>query len=245
MMVGDYYLHDNKSKSSEVTAAMASRYVSSIKRMVIYGATTHTYAQGLKRGVPKKVLVACIKDLQSYVQNMIGESSTMDACDGAGLTNPYYSRMENASLLDAAVKGGCKKTIMHDIDHRGCPKLLKWAEYDITNMKRRNSWASDVPYERIFKKMNSVPVILTHPEYIKPSETNSFTPKTFENVYYSDANGNYYKATIEIARINNLNYAVKYVTPVDANGNSVGETYREGPIKFDTLYELDQIFGGA
>ena len=229
MMVGDFYLHDNKSKSSDLVAAAASRYVSQIKRMVIYGATTHTYAQGLKNGVPKKVKVACIEDLQSDVQNMLGETSSMDACDGSGLTNPYYSRMENNSLLDARV-GPVKKTIMHDVNSRGIPRLLKWAEYEVTNMKRRDSWKSDVRYEHIFKKMNS--------ERINIVGYN----KVFDDIYYYDPDsGAYYKAKIEFE----AGQIKETLWRVDASGNEIVKIKDRETRTANTLYDLDQIFGGA
>ena len=241
MMIGDYYLHDNKSKTGTIDAASASRYVSQIKRMVIYGATTHTYAQGLKDGVPKKVKVACIEDLQSAVQNIVGDTSSMDSCDGSGLTNPYYSRMENRSLLDAGV-GDVKKTIMHDIGTNGVPKLLKWAEYAITNRKRRDSWRSDVRYETIFKNMNSEKVPLLDSEY----------SKVFENVFYFNPELNkHYKATVTIFYDESIKSNVAYIQEieVDSKGKSIDNLNVEDVVPriktIKTIYDLDQALGGA
>ena len=93
--------------------------------MVIYGATYHSYAQGLKYGVPERVKMAVMPDIGSNVQNIAGMSSVVDSMDGSGYTSPFLSRWQNVSLIDAAV-GANKKTIYHDIDARyGLPKLLK------------------------------------------------------------------------------------------------------------------------
>ena len=107
--------------------------------MVIYGATHHPFAQGLKNGVAEKVKMAVIADIGSSVQNISGLEDSVDSMDGAGFTSPYFSRQQNFSLIDAKV-GRNKKTIFADINGQyGLPKLLKWAEYEITNSVRRLS----------------------------------------------------------------------------------------------------------
>lgn len=237
LMVGDYYLHDNKAKgTTDPSVAAASRYISQIKRMVIYGATTHTYAQGLDNGVKSTVNVAVMEDLPSSVQNMLGETATTDSCDGSGLTSPYYSRMENNSLLDAAVKD-VKKTIMHDIGTNGVPVLLKWAEYAITNEKRRMSYGSDVPYNHIFNKMHSHPVYVPEGETLQTAEA--------KTIYYRDQNtGEHHKRVIKVYNENGNNVAAYYDFVVDVNGKTISDpvAYKES---FKTIADLDAIFGGC
>ena len=123
--------------------------------MVIYGATYHSYAQGLKYGVPKSIKMAVMSDFPAMVYNTLGDSSKNDSMDGCGYTSPYLSRMENVSLLDAAVKS-VNKTIYADIDGtHGRPKLLKWAEYAMTNAIRRHK--GDIRIENIYRKAHSIP----------------------------------------------------------------------------------------
>ena len=93
--------------------------------MVIYGATVHKLAQGLKNGVPEKIKAAVIDDINSYTSLITGTFVKGDANDGSGLTHPLYSRLANNSYLDG--KGGAnKKTIFGDMyDKHGAAKLLK------------------------------------------------------------------------------------------------------------------------
>nr|DAE33177.1 MAG TPA: hypothetical protein [virus sp. ctrcb4]DAR12735.1 MAG TPA: hypothetical protein [Crassvirales sp.] len=60
--------------------------------MVIYGATYHSLAQGLKNGVPERVKMAVMSDMGSNVSNISGMSSTVDSMDGSGYTSPFMSR---------------------------------------------------------------------------------------------------------------------------------------------------------
>lgn len=60
MMVGGVYAHPNKNKEVSATEgylehSFASRWISQVKRMVIYGATHHSFAQGLKMELLQKL----------------------------------------------------------------------------------------------------------------------------------------------------------------------------------------------
>jgi hypothetical protein len=52
--------------------------------MVIYGATYHSYAQGLKYGVPEFVKTAVFEDIPSHVFSITGDSDKIDSMDGSG-----------------------------------------------------------------------------------------------------------------------------------------------------------------
>lgn len=238
MMVGDVYAHPNKEKESPTTNgyldhSLASRWISQVKRMVIYGATYHSLAQGLKNGVPERVKMAVISDMGSNVNNMSGMSSTVDSMDGSGYTSPFMSRWENVSLIDAAV-GANKKTIFHDIDAKhGLPKLLKWAEYEITNAIRRNS--SDTSMENIFKKMHSLEL---------PLDVTIDYDRQFDDLFFRDSiSGKYYK--ILHVNISN-NVAHRELVEVTKEGVPINP---DNIIITDKLirniYDIDQTFGGA
>ena len=96
------------------------------KRLVIAGATYHSYAQGLKYGVDDEINVAVVEDRSASVHNTNGdEDQGLDSMDGAGFVSPYYSMQSNYSLIDAS-SGGNKKTIFHDINGKfGNARLLK------------------------------------------------------------------------------------------------------------------------
>ena len=234
MMVGNVYAHPNKNKEKPTAEnylqhSLAARWISQVKRMVIYGATYHSYAQGLKYGVPERVKMAVMPDIGSNVQNIAGMSSVVDSMDGSGYTSPFLSRWQNVSLIDAAV-GANKKTIYHDIDARyGLPKLLKWAEYEITNALRRNS--SDVSLELMFKKMHDFKF-----------KVNFNYSEEFDNLFFRDKNtGKYYK----INKIDIQNgTATRYLSEVDVDGNNITDLNPE-QFNIDSIYSIDQLFGGA
>lgn len=177
--------------------------------------------------------MAVISDMGSNVNNMSGMSSTVDSMDGSGYTSPFMSRWENVSLIDAAV-GANKKTIFHDIDAKhGLPKLLKWAEYEITNAIRRNS--SDTSMENIFKKMHSLEL---------PLDVTIDYDRQFDDLFFRDSiSGKYYK--ILHVNISN-NVAHRELVEVTKEGVPINP---DNIIITDKLirniYDIDQTFGGA
>lgn len=208
--------------------------------MVIYGATYHSYAQGLLYGVPEKIKAAVIEDLGSSVFSITGQNSIVDSMDGSGLTSPIFSRMQNTSLIDAAV-GANKKTIYHDIQSKyGLPTLLKWAEYEITNEKRRNSHT--VSLENIYRKMHNLPL---------SSSVNINISSIFDelgtDLYFTNQKGRYFN--IESITIQN-GQGVANCVEVDSSGNTLfNEDGTPKAISFNrqvtSIYDIDQLLGGA
>lgn len=219
--------------------SFASRWIGQVKRMVIYGATYHSYAQGLDDGVSEFVKTAIIEDLPVETFSITGlYKDDNDSMDGSGLTHPIFSRLQNRSLLDAAV-GANKKTIYHDIDGRyGTPTLLKWAEYEITNEKRRNSHS--VSLEKIYKKMSSFAIGNDVNVGISP-----------DNLYYRDQKtGDHYRIDY-IAIENGVGTIIR--TKVNENGVEIRNEDVNGNLDYDTeismpittIYDIDQLLGGA
>ena len=208
--------------------SFASRWIGQVKRMVIYGATYHSYAQGLQYGVPEKIKAAVIEDIGSNVFSITGQNGIVDSMDGSGLTSPIFSRMQNTSLIDAAV-GANKKTIYHDIEAKyGLPTLLKWAEYEITNEKRRNSHS--VALENVYRKMHNLPL------------SNTLNINIETDLYFTDQKGRYFK--IESIQIQN-NIGKQICIEVDINGNVVSDDKFEITREVFTIYDIDQLLGGA
>ena len=210
--------------------------------MVIYGATYHSYAQGLDYGVPKVLKMAVMSDFPAMVYNTLGQSSKNDSMDGCGFTSPYISRMENVSLMDAAVKSLNKTIYPYIDDTHGRPKLLKWAEYAMTNANRRHK--GDIRIENIYRKAHSIPFT-----------TNINYDQTFDNSYFLDPNtGEYYqiKRIIINTDANGNNIATRVLQQVDSRGKAIGEEItvpfndiNDNPIVINTIYKLNQLFGGA
>jgi hypothetical protein len=136
--------------------------------------------------------------------------------------------MQNHSLLDAAV-GANKKTIYHDIESKyGVPSLLKWAEYEITNEKRRNSHTTSL--ENLYRRMHNLPI-----------DKNISFEHIPEGLYYQDSKGNYYKIT----KVNVANgVGTMHRVLVNQDGSRIEEVK---PItrEVTSIYDIDQLLGGA
>lgn len=137
-----------------------------LKRNVIIPATMRHYLQNQIGGVPSRMRIAVIDDIQAVVQNFDGSgcydrgsktygSQTIDAHDGFAFINPIMSILENNSLQDNEV-GDMKKNILHGYDHKyGVAVLLKYAAGSMTNAWMRQSEMSPVQLRNIFKKMSN------------------------------------------------------------------------------------------
>lgn len=136
-----------------------------LKRNVIIPATMRHYLQNQIDGVPSRMRIAVIDDVQAVVQNFDGSgcqnsdgtytSQTIDAHDGFAFINPIMSVLENRSLQDNEV-GDMKKNILHGYDHKyGVAVLLKYAAGSMTNAWMRQSEMSPISLRKIFKKMSN------------------------------------------------------------------------------------------
>lgn len=231
IMIGGVYAHSKDTESG--------RLIAQIKRSVIYGATMHSFAQGMKNGVAEEVKIACMPDIKAIVTNILGTTKDdQDSMDGAGLSTPLQARLESNSLLDARV-GYDKKSIGHDIDSEyGRPSLLKWAVYALTNARRRIAFRSTVSQETLLRKMYSAETI-----GLTLSDVNKLL-KQLGDVYYKDTDntGKYYK----IISFDEQNGEwIRSKQEVDIHGNIIGEVDNDYITNTDTLWDIDQLFGGA
>ncbi len=275
LIFGKTFFHPNKYKPSDkeiaykeknkvwpesyFRSAEASRLSSSFKRTVIAGATTHTFYPDVF-GINSDIRYAVIDDYQADVFNMLGKTSSVDAMDGAGWSSPIQSMLENMSLLDAKV-GWDKKTIFGDVDPKtGCPKLLKWAVYALTNERRRNSRASDISADNVFYKMHNMKFdkFVDLSKYYKPGEKFGYNVagrnvSEQEFIYREDpVTGKLYRIDKLIlvpnpSDVKTSCYQV-FETEVNKNGEpksgATSQVYRN-PIRIDSIYAIDSIFGGA
>lgn len=241
-LFGNYYGHDNKKPLVEydnldkLEEAISNHVISQTKRLAVVGATYFPYDREAKYGVPKKMLMSVIKDEPAYVVNTNGESDDIDSKDGSGEASPYMSRMANASLHGAQV-GHNKKTIWHFYNEKyGTAGMLKWAEYEVTNAKRRSSYAAPTSYERLYRKMHSLPLSIEQKNKIIENYRLWFGRKT---LYYKDIN------TGNIVEIHGLNLFI------DENGDLIARQIinSDGLLGssrvINSIYDMDQILGGC
>lgn len=126
-----------------------------LKRNVIIPATLQYVQQRVMNGVPSKIKVAVIRDLNAKIFNFRGDKSGEDAHDGSAWINPFISILENLSLQDQEV-GIDKKPIWHHYDDKlMTATLLKFATFTITNERMMSSLQSDVQLYKLFKQMTN------------------------------------------------------------------------------------------
>lgn len=131
-----------------------------------------------------------------------------------------------------------KKTIVHDIDHRyGTPTLLKWAVYALTNDVRRNGRGSVANVENLVARM-----------YGKEFDASNLNLNLTQD--YQDYLN--YNSTIWIKNLISGNIEELVAIELNENGNWVqklrdnkGNIYNGRTITVKSLYDIDQLFGGA
>ncbi len=250
LMIGEVYAHPNKNKSGELNSdkyyefSEANRLIAQNKRAVILGATHHPFLQNVKNGVAEKIKIAVINDDIGTVFNMLGaEKTDLETMDGGGFSSPHQSIFENNSLLDARV-GGNKKTIMHDMDPiYGRPTLLKWAVYETSNMLRQLAQKSDISHELLFKKMHNINID-------KEIDIKSYYEKHSDDLFFYNYNRNMYfkiKGLYQTINEETGKFEVfREKVQVDPkSGKEINSTLSYDTLPANTIYDLDQIFGGA
>lgn len=234
---------DNKSKGTPAEK-LASRISSGYKRTVHAGSPGHHLAIGWNRTVSSHLTAACIEDERLiHSTNVIGESTDLEPRDGGTdrLMVAYF--IERWSLGDAAIGYGSSKTIWND-NQQGKSMLWKHASFDISNEVRRASgMAGTNSAEDLTRKGLE---LFDHTEILKLVNFSKYFGETGEykgNLYtYNPFTKRYYR----IESITNDKNGFVTIRKVAArkNGN-VGTKVIETKHQLNSLYDIDQILGGA
>lgn len=257
---------DGLSQNQIAQFSEASRLSAQYKRTMVGGSTRHSYVQNLKYGVPSWINVMTMDDINIEMFNVMGIRDKLTTQDGAGFIDPNYSIMENNSAVDAAVRDDKKTLWLMTDPQTGVFTEVKWAAYALTNHRRTLSQESSPSSgEILFQKMNSKPIDsanilngINFSKYYDPNNTVGivYDRKVTDYIYYKDIYDNTY---YRIDKITNLrtakyDYATQTYTPttVEITKTQVdkyGHVISNDPIveikEFNTLYDLDQILGGA
>lgn len=260
LLIGEVWAHPNKNKRLSLTQeeynkrkqedplfdgevgtydefSEANRLIAQIKRSVAFGATYHPYIQGLDNGVGENIRIAVIEDIPGTVFTPNGdENFKLDSSDGSGIAHPLQSRLENNSLIDARV-GKNKKSIMMDVDARfGRPTLLKWAVYELSNENRRNGTLSRANLENVYKKMSDGRIQNIDLDYLNNIVSNS-------NLCYKDyRTGDYYRIKGFTMDSGNV---VRNEAKINIDTLEEENVVSKSTFNLNTLYDLDQMLGGA
>lgn len=259
--IGEDFSHANKNKvgskkdgnfdvSEWLEFSEASRWVSSVKRNVIPGASMHPFLQGMWDGVADWIKVACMSDIDAKTFNMVGiVKDNNDSMDGSGFSNIWEVLLEQNSLLDAGTRGYDLKTIGWDLDENGIPFMLKWAVYGITNERRRKGYLSKVDLEGIYKRMNDI-------RFNKHINLVSYFSKYVDGGFYLDnkqAGKRYFVTDANAINVNGrliyyrraqIDERVVYLDKYNNEHESFNPA-ESNLYEINTIYDLDQFFGGA
>ena len=230
VMIGGEYAHPGNTESQ--------RLIAQIKRSVIFGATQHSFTQGLANGVADEIKMAIMPSLPASVRNIFGEEdNNFKGLDGSTAVVSLQSRLESNSLLDARV-GHDKKTIGHDIDPRtGKPILLKHAAFEMTNAKRRISIESAVSQERLTKMCYSHGRIDVDLEFLMDQ-------LGYQDVYFYRSEDGYHYKIQSFIKNEDGTYSRELIR-VDENGNPISNSQFQPIGEINTLWDLEQAFGGC
>ena len=259
--IGEFFAHANKNKIGDPTKIIfdgsereefdeASRWVSSVKRNVILGASIHPLLQGKWDGVAETIKVAAMEDIPASTFNMLGVTKDNDSMDGSGIGNIWQMLLEANSFKDAAPKGFDFKTIGWDLDENGIPMMLKWAVYGITNERRRKGFLASTNLENLYKRMCDIRFdkYIDFNKYFTKYCPDGFwfkNPNTDKKYHVTtvtgtNVNGNiiFYRTAEtesgEIVYLDKNNNEHSYFSTLDANLYSI-----------NTIYDIDMFFGGA
>lgn len=246
LTVKEPYIDVPKGKFSDPKLAAENRYEATTKRMVILPGTVENFIQGLKNGVPTQIKVAIVDDPKEETSNLKGEKNNQDIFDGSGYISPVYSRLENNSLPGRGIKGTKKTLGMFTSDYAST--LFKWAEFEITNTKIRNSIGGEFSLFDIMKKMHNIPF---------NQEINITKDYNGQDIYLrriSNGKRVFYTEGLFTFEIEDMEYIggnqyIMYRTAVDAHGNKLAiqpdDSVLEKSVTINSLFDLWQAFGGC
>lgn len=187
-----------------------------LKRNVIIPATMQYVNVNTRYGVGQKTKVAIIKDIPAKVWEFVKNGAPVDSMDGSSFTSPLQSILENNSLGQNRV-GHDKKPIWHSYDpYTNSATLVKFASFEITNERIRQSITSDIALLNIFKQMHGFRWSTKYPNWLQEGILCSRSQ-------YAGANGGF----ISLERANNSNKPLLYTNQV------TGDTYAITDLKWD------------
>ena len=231
----------------------SSRLSNMAKRTVSAGASRITFAQGMKYGVPSTVKIAVFDDPKAPVFNFLGSYKNLDGQDGSAHTSPLFARMQNNSLLDRKTGNEKKKTFWNWRDSEtGTAGELKFAEYTTTNEFRRKSpILSECSSETMFRKMHSInDEKISRINLSKYYGEKSHTNEDGDNITFTKSVYRWNTETLKYERLLNISTdSLGFTTLtwgiVNNDNTSILKEYEEPKRKLKTIYDLDNVFGGA
>ena len=242
-----YGFSENQDNKSKGTAAekLASRISSGYKRTVHAGSTRHHFGRGWGRSCGTHVRAACIEDEKVvHSTNVIGESSDLEPQDGGAQRTMAQYYIEKWSLGDAAIGYGSAKTIWND-NQQGKSILWKFASYDLSNSVRRASGENSTnSAEDLTRKAYE---FTDHTDVLKTLDFSKYFGPNGEYSGYLYKYNPFSKTYSCITSVKNKNngFVDIQISDCDEKGRIILGTNRTIPHNLNSLYDVDQILGGA
>lgn len=252
---GDIYDPENHDWKEDISL----RFIDQSKRALNAGATIKKFTKGIYNGVSDRLRMAFCLDLNAGFFNLTGDTTEDIASDGCTWSSPYQAIMENNSLGAGRVNKEFKKAIFSMPAATGEMVEVKTATFTITNtIRKQNPYSKELNMEKMFRLMHKDPINIgrINLSYYYGNFTDGDTfssitksAKSGQNItwtkpiYFSDPR------TGEIYKILKIDQAGKevqrHLIRVSQNGAEQGEVIIESPRSINSLYDLDQLFGGA
>lgn len=263
ILFGDVSSYPNKVKDKQMLLdeqitqyGEANRLVTMHKRTMVGGSTRHKMLF-MPFGASRKLNIATFDDINEAMWNLTGTLASDKTQDGCGMSSPHMTILENWSYLDGAV-GPNRKTIFGYTDPKtGVFTEIKWACFDISNEVRRMSpanpaYSAEVMFQRMHSKTigDSAKTLDFDRFWNKDSqysEIEGYTTRKIssdEDIYWWDDNTDTHWKLISVKN-NGDGTVTRKIQEVSENGIPIGEIIEEQPMQFNTIADLDRIFGGA
>ena len=232
------------------------RFIAQTKRAMLGGGTVKLFNTNLAFGIPKSWRMAAVNDIKMLVNDLTGNQSNEKVADGAIYASPEEAIMENISLEDSSVGEGFKKTLYGWLDELGQLNEIKTAEFTMSNINRRqNPKSREYNMEKMYylTHKDQLPKHINLTKYYNP-EGNIFNSSHQDElnrkvthdkyIYFYDNNkGKYYRINRLIQTENGVKRILQEFKRF--NNESVGEEFEDVEIPINSIYDIDQVFGGA
>lgn len=259
ILFGDVSTYPNKLKGKGLLSdedyhlyGESNRLSTMFKRTMIGGSTRHKMIIS-RFGMDAYANVAHSGDFTDEMYNIIGHVKNDLTMDGCGFSYGATTKMENWSYKDAAVSGDRKTIFGYTDPVTGVFKEVKWAVFDLSNLRRQNSVMSEeFSIELMVQKMTSISLNATSLNLSKfwNKETAYFSSHvpgrsitSDRDLYrYDYKNGKYYKLK---SLTSSLGRGTAVWEIVNERGESIkGETETVSRV-IKNVYDIDQLLGGA
>ena len=220
----------------------SERYTTATKRKVGMSANIDLFIP-CRKGLPRKIKIATIQEETTPMFNYVGDKGKAKVQDGMTYVDGISTELERASLGSQASKGYVTKPLEVGFDsNTGSQVLIKTASQALTGYNQRRSYSNRMVTANLQDSYD----IDSSIDLTKSEEGNPINYRCYYRDFTYDKDG---RATEVYYMVSNLkkvgDYQYTYsLTPVDIEGNPIGDTQNDLPRHISTIYDLYLLLGG-